>query len=153
MGRRPTPKAALSDDGRLSDQHAMFCREYAVDMDATEAAFRAGVTRRSAKYRARDWMKLPQVREEIGRLLSAKAEAVDLKAEEVARKLLALAAKAETAGDYSAARACLVDYGKHIGMWPRGVAWTANLPPFDQMTEAQLEHLAKGGDPAQLPRP
>lgn len=42
--------------------------------------------------------------------------------------------------------------GKHLGTWRDGVSWQGQLPPFEDLTDAQLEHLAAGGDPAKMPR-
>ena len=142
----------LTPDGPCTVREEAFCREYQVDGIGAQAAERAGVKASAARYWARNALKRPRVQALLGQIMAERAAKSEVKADDVCTALLRIAKAAEEEGKYDSARACLVDYGRHIGMWPRGIQWAGSLPPFEQMTDAQIEHLAKGGDPAQLPR-
>lgn len=154
MGRPAKNRAGLklTPDGPCTLREEAFCREYQVDGVGKAAAERAGTNPSNARYWARDALKRPRVQAYLQKLGAKASATADVTVQDVLTHLVRIAKAAEVDGKFDAARACWVDYGRHIGMWPRGVSWASNLPPFEQMTEAQLEHLAKGGDPAKLPR-
>jgi phage terminase small subunit len=78
---------------KLNDRQKLFCHEYLVDRNATQAAIRAGYSQKTAGSQAHDLLKKPEIREFIdGRLnkIAAKAEiSVERITEELARILLA----------------------------------------------------------------
>ena len=57
---------------RLSPKQALFVREYLIDLNATQAAIRAGYSAKTARQQAADLLAKPDIAEEIARLAKAR---------------------------------------------------------------------------------
>ena len=68
-----------------------FCEEYLVDLNATQAAIRAGYSRHSAYSQAHDLLKKPEVQSEIERLRDERSERTKINADWVLTRLAAIA--------------------------------------------------------------
>jgi phage terminase small subunit len=75
----------------LTPKQAAFCREYLVDLNATQAAIRAGYSERTARQAGAENLSKPDIRREIKRLIEERAERTEITAERVLRELAALA--------------------------------------------------------------
>lgn len=75
---------------RLTPKEEMFCKEYLVDLNGTQAAIRAGYSARSAKQRAYLLLEMPRICDRINELMRARAARVETSADEVLRELLAV---------------------------------------------------------------
>ncbi len=75
----------------LTPKHAAFAREYTVDLNATQAAIRAGYSKASAESQGSRLLRNAKVRAEIDRLLSKRAARVEVTADEVLRELKRIA--------------------------------------------------------------
>jgi phage terminase small subunit len=77
--------------GSLNDRQAAFVREYLVDLNATRAAIRAGYAERSAAAMASELLRNPKVQEAVEAAQKARADRVQLKADDVLVELARLA--------------------------------------------------------------
>lgn len=75
----------------LTDRQKQFAREYVLDFNATQAAIRAGYSKKSARVQAAKLLKVPGVQAFARELVQAKAEATELSVERVLRELQAMA--------------------------------------------------------------
>jgi phage terminase small subunit len=76
---------------QLEPKQEMFCREYIIDLNATQAAIRAGYSEHTARQIASELLSKPHVQAEIQRLADKRAAKLDLKAEDVLREVMRLA--------------------------------------------------------------
>lgn len=75
----------------LTPQQRLFCHEYLIDLNATQAAVRAGYAERSAGNQGHVLFNTPKIQEEIQRLMDKRAEKIDISAETILRELLKIA--------------------------------------------------------------
>lgn len=76
---------------RLSTRQLRYCLEYLVDFNQTQAAIRAGFSKRSAQSQATDLMKHPVVSEYLSRAVSVKLKSLDSDSNALMRELARLA--------------------------------------------------------------
>ena len=75
----------------LTEKEAVFCREYLIDLNATQAAIRAGYSARSAQDNAYRLIKRPHVRCEIDRLMAERSRRTGVTADRVLQELARIA--------------------------------------------------------------
>ena len=73
---------------KLSEKQKMFCKEYLVDLNATQAAIRAGYSEKTAKAIACENLTKPYLQEYIQELMSKRANKVDISAQDVLQDIL-----------------------------------------------------------------
>ena len=73
--------------GKLTAKQEMFCKEYLVDLNATQAAIRAGYKEANAKQTATENLSKPIIAQRIQILFDTRAEKVELNSEWVLRNL------------------------------------------------------------------
>ena len=83
--------------GNLSNQRLLFTKEYIVDLNATQAAIRAGYSERTAKSQGQRLLTNVDVAAEIQILFDKRAEKVELNSEWVLRNLEKVANRCMTA--------------------------------------------------------
>ena len=66
---------------KLTDKHEMFCREYLIDLNATQAAIRAGYSEKTAGTISVENMQKPLITEYISKLKSERSEVTKIDAE------------------------------------------------------------------------
>ncbi len=101
---------ALAD---LTTKQAQFVREYLIDLNATQAAKRAGYSPKTAGQIGFDLLKNPKIEIAVNLATSLRAERTDTSADWVIKNLRALAYDAWRNGDRSVARGCFELIGKH----------------------------------------
>lgn len=69
----------------------MFCREYLVDLNAAQAAIRAGYSEKTARQVGSENLSKPDIQDEITQLMSQRVDRLDLSADHVVRELMSLA--------------------------------------------------------------
>ena len=74
----------------MNDRQERFCQEYLVDLNATQAAIRAGYSRRSAYTQAQRLLK-NDVKERIAELQQARAERTEINIDRTVREIAAIA--------------------------------------------------------------
>lgn len=58
----------------LTDKQEMFCREYLVDLNATQAAIRAGYSDKTARSVGNENLTKPDIEKRIQELMSSRSE-------------------------------------------------------------------------------
>lgn len=93
MGRRAKARTKAADEGKVTDFEAIFVREYLVDFNGAEAARRAGKTGspNALKVWAYRALQRPALMAEIARLGKARAERVEVTADDVLRRFWLIA--------------------------------------------------------------
>lgn len=81
----------MKDADGLTPKQAAFVREYLVDLNATQAAIRAGYSAKTAAEMGFENLNKPQIRDAVSKSQQARAERVEVKADDVLRELLKLA--------------------------------------------------------------
>lgn len=72
----------------LTDKQAKFCAEYLVDLNATQAAIRAGYSAKTANVQAVEIMAKPHVQERIQSMMTKRAERTEITADYVLRTIV-----------------------------------------------------------------
>lgn len=80
---------AWGDD--LTAKQRAFCREYLVDLNATQAAIRAGYSENSATEIGFENLSKPHIHREVQRMMNERAERVEVTADMVLRELIGIA--------------------------------------------------------------
>lgn len=90
---RSTPGATDTDskqdstDKPLTGRQALFCREYIIDLNSTQAAIRAGYSEKAAAVIGHENLRKPNIQAEIQRLQSGRAEKLEITADRVLQEL------------------------------------------------------------------
>ena len=82
--------------GKLTDKQEMFCKEYLIDLNATQAAIRAGYSKKTANRIASDMLSKVDIQELITELKDKRSSVVEMDANGVLREL-----KNWVEGDYT----------------------------------------------------
>src|SRR5690554_4735816 len=126
----------------LTPKQAAFVREYLIDLNATQAAIRAGYSQKTAYRTGADNLRKPQVAEAIAEAQQARAERVQITAEEVLERLVEIArgdiqvlkvtkvGPIELPPDFSERTRALELIGKHLGMFTDRVDLTSGGQPL-----------------------
>lgn len=72
----------------LTDKQEMFCREYLIDLNATQAAIRAGYSAKTANRTASENLSKPDIQNRIAELKAKRNEDVGIDADYVLRRLV-----------------------------------------------------------------
>nr|WP_154927772.1 terminase small subunit [Pantoea agglomerans] len=72
----------------LTDKQEMFCREYLIDLNATQAAIRAGYSEKTARASGHENLTKPNIQSRIADLKSQRNEQVNIDAAYVLRRLV-----------------------------------------------------------------
>lgn len=73
---------------KLTDKQEMFCKEYLVDLNATQAAIRAGYSETSAKEQGYENMTKPHVVDFIQELMDKRSQKVEINAQDILNDIL-----------------------------------------------------------------
>lgn len=84
-----TDEAGLAYE--LEKKQAIFCAEYVVDLNGTQAAIRAGYSPHTAQVQASDLLTRPMVKKRVDELLKAKQAVRDLTADRIIQELMRIA--------------------------------------------------------------
>lgn len=104
-------------DKPLTARQEAFCREYVIDLNATQAAIRAGYSEKGATVRGSELLAIRKVADRVAELSGVKAERAALDAQTVLEGLL-MEARGEGPDTASSARLRAWELvGKHLGMW------------------------------------
>ncbi|WP_337027203.1 terminase small subunit [Pantoea eucalypti] len=125
----------------LTDKQEMFCREYLIDLNATQAAIRAGYSEKTANRTGCENLSKPDIAQRIIDLKSSRNERVEINADYVLRRLVEI--------DEMDVLDILKDDGglKMIHEWPK--VWRTTLSGLDILTtvtnfdETTMENILK----------
>lgn len=101
----------------LSPKQERFCQEYLIDLNATQAAIRAGYAPRSAAARGSRLLCSPDIRAAIEAAMQERSRTVERTAQDVLRDLQSLTQEAWQGGDLKTAMKGLELEGRHLAMW------------------------------------
>ena len=102
---------------KLSDKQRQFCNEYLADMNATQAAVRAGYSEKTARQQAQRMLTKVDIQERIQQLQAERSERCKITADEVVERLRSITEMWES--NPSAAVRALELLGKHLGIFER----------------------------------
>lgn len=125
----------------LTDKQEMFCREYLIDLNATQAAIRAGYSEKTANRTGSENLSKPDISQRIIELKSSRNERVEVNADYVLRRLVEI--------DEMDVIDILKDDGglKMVHEWPK--VWRTTLSGLDILTtvtnfdETTMENILK----------
>lgn len=120
----------------LTDKQEAFCREYLIDLNATQAAIRAGYSEKTAKDIACENLAKPNLQSRIAELKAQRNERNDIDADYVLRRLVDI--------DQMDVLDILTETGdlKPVAQWPK--LWRTTLSGLD------IVAMAGDGDTAAL---
>lgn len=112
----------------LTDKQEMFCREYLIDLNATQAAIRAGYSENTARKIGSENLTKPDIQDRIAELKSQRCELVGIDAAYVLKRLTEI--------DQMDVLDILMPTGelKPVKDWPR--VWRTTLSGMDVMEMA-----------------
>lgn len=128
----------------LTAKQEMFCREYLVDLNATQAAIRAGYSEASAKQAGYENMTKPDLQERISILMAERTQRVTVSADYVLERAKMMHEECWNRDDAKNSIAALKLVGDHV-----------NVQAFKQHTEISggitvepkgLDDFYKSGD-------
>lgn len=73
---------------KLTKKQAMFCKEYIVDLNATQAAIRSGYSEKTANRIGHENLTKLDIQSEIQKLMDKRAKKVEISAEDVLQSIL-----------------------------------------------------------------
>lgn len=101
----------------LTDRQARFCEEYLIDLNATQAAIRAGYSEKTANRIASELLSKLDIQEKITELKAERAKRTEMTQDSVIQELAAVA-RAEIKGVRAVDKLKVLELlGKHLGMF------------------------------------
>lgn len=101
----------------LTDRQARFCEEYLIDLNATQAAIRAGYSEKTANRIASELLSKLDIQEKITELKGERAKRTEMTQDSVIQELAAVAS-AEVKGVRAVDKLKALELlGKHLGMF------------------------------------
>lgn len=131
----------------LTDKQEMFCREYLIDLNATQAAIRAGYSVKTANRTASENLSKPDIQNRIAELKNKRNEDVGINAAYVLQRLVEI--------DQMDVADILNDDGslKVVSQWPKcwritlqGIDISSTIRNFDEETEETILKKIKWPD-------
>jgi len=107
---------------KLSSKKQLFCREYMLDLNATQAAIRAGYSKKTARQQGQRLLTNVDIKREIKMMTNEKQEKLDIKAEDVLNELKYLGINKKVDGNkftYHNKIKALEMLGKYFGMFDK----------------------------------
>jgi phage terminase small subunit len=101
----------------LTQKRALFVNEFLVDLNAVQAAIRAGYSARSASTNAYRVLQRPDVAEAIRLAVESRAERLQLSSEDVLRSIVDIRGKAVTGGKFTQALKANELLGRHLKLF------------------------------------
>jgi phage terminase small subunit len=117
---------------KLTAKQQRFIEEYLIDLNATQAAIRAGYSEKNADKIGSQLLGKTRVKEQIDKALEKRSNKLNLDAEWVLTRLMDISNAAYQANDYSPANKATELIGKHLGLF------TDKLEVKGHMTFEQL---------------
>ena len=105
---------------KLTPKQRLFVSEYLIDLNATQAAIRAGYSKKTAGQIGDENLRKPQIAAVIQESMSQRAERTEINSELVIQGLLRLIRRCEADGETFDASQAIRGYellGKHLGLF------------------------------------
>lgn len=104
---------------KLTNKQKRFCEEYLIDLNATQAAVRAGYSEKTADRIANQNLKKLEVQQYLQKLMQERSERTKISADDVVRELEKIA-MTDTEITGKEKMKALELLGKHLGMFSNG---------------------------------
>ena len=127
----------------LTPKQARFCREYLIDLNATQASIRAGYSEKTAKQQGSRLLTNADVQTRISELQDAMAERLDITADQVMADLEKLCWDAVKAGQHGPAVRAKQLQGQRLGLFLNRV----EISEIGRLSDEQLIQQGAGDDP------
>lgn len=101
----------------LQVKQKRFCEEYVIDLNATQAAIRAGYSSKTSVVQGSRLLSNANVQAEIQKLMNERSEKTGITAATVLERINRIANSAESKGEYQAALKANELLGKHLKMF------------------------------------
>jgi phage terminase small subunit len=105
------------DTPKLTDKQQMFCKEYLIDLNATQACIRAGYSEKTANRIASENLSKLVIQEEISRLKLEREKRVKLTADKVLNDIERVRQLSEGKEQYNISLKASELQGKHLAMF------------------------------------
>ena len=102
---------------KLTDKQLMFCKEYIIDLNATQACIRSGYIERTAEQQASRLLRNVKVQSEVNRLKAIREKKIGLTAEKVLEDIERVRNKAEVSEQFNVSLKASELQGKHLAMF------------------------------------
>jgi phage terminase small subunit len=135
---------------RLTPLRQRFVDEYLVDLNAAQAAVRAGSRATRAGQAGHEILTIPDVQQAIAERAAARTERVQLSADQVIQDIRRIGQSAEQSGQFAAALKAQEMLARHLGMFndKMQLGAAADVPPMRHevtMTPAEAYRRMLGG--------
>ena len=104
-----------------------FCREYVIDLNATQAAIRAGYSAKTANRIASAMLSKVDVSSRVSELQDPIIQGLEITHESVLREIDETRRAAAAAEQHSVALKAAELKGRHIGMWPNKIEHSGKI--------------------------
>lgn len=132
---------------KLTDKQTAFVREYLVDLNATQAAIRAGYSERTAYSVGQRLLKKVEIQRAVAAAQAKRARRVEIKAEDVLRGVIEVTTQARDSGDLKTALKGYELQGRHLGMWTERVKQEVSGPDGGPVaSEIVVRFVEPGGE-------
>ncbi|MDD5168544.1 MAG: terminase small subunit [Syntrophales bacterium] len=101
----------------LTNKQLRFVQEYSIDFNGTQAAIRAGYSRKTASIQSFDLLRKPNIQAAVKASLDKTAAKAEISTQWVMDGLRVIAVHGVKEKDYSAANRAFELIGKHLGMF------------------------------------
>ena len=125
----------------LTQKQGCFVKEFLVDLNATQAAIRAGYSEKTARVIGPENLSKPVIREAIRDALGERAERTELSADEVIEGLRTEATYHGEGASHGARVSAWSWLGKHLSAFTDNVSVQTSI--MQSMTDEELEELAR----------
>ena len=102
---------------KLTPKQLMFCKEYLIDLNATQASIRAGYSEKTARSVGCENLTKPYIQKEIQRLKAIREKKIGLTAEKVLEDIERVRNKAEGSEQFNVSLKASELQGKHLAMF------------------------------------
>lgn len=124
----------------LTNKQSMFVKEYLKDLNATQAAIRAGYSEKTAGQIGEQNLKKLQIADAIQQAMAQRAEKIELTADNVLQSIISIRAMAIQGERLSDALRANELLGKHLKLFTDRI----EIHDFSKLSDEELEAIASG---------
>jgi len=132
----------------LTAKQEMFCKEYLIDLNATQAAIRAGYSEKTAHSIGHENLSKPEIQERLVELNTQRIERVEYNADWVLKEAGDAYSHLKQNDDYTTAKGYLDLVGKHqlVNAFTNKVEVTADSEIVELFKQAAQGHVLPKGE-------
>lgn len=118
---------------KLTNKQKRFCEEYLIDLNATQAAIRAGYKPKNARSSASENLTKPDIQQYLQQLMQQRSQRTGITADDVISELAKIAAAEDVQITGKEKIKALELLGKHLGLFQNGADNSAALEKLDEV--------------------